>query len=155
MLRPQMPTPLANSQVIDARNSASSARLRISAINHGIRAGIRSGTRATSLVISRRDSSSGSGPYLLAIALLLGDAGEIGRALPRPLFRKQRIVALARTLLRDVAVLVREVPKADRLGRARLLARGHHLTLANRAVLDVRLHGRGFDALDAVGAFLH
>src|SRR3569833_2952280 len=95
----------------------------MSAISHGTRAGICRGTRAMSLVMSRSDSFSGSGPYLLAIGALFRDAREVGRARSGALFREQCVVALARTLFPNRALLVGEIAEGDRLCGAGLLAR--------------------------------
>src|SRR3569833_986238 len=122
------------------------------AMSHGTRAGMRSGTRATSVVMSRSDSLSGSGPYLLAIGALRVDAGKIGGARARALLCKRRVVALARPLFPGRAFDVGEVAERDRLRRARLLASRLYLTVANAPIVDVGRDGRRFDALDAVGA---
>src|SRR4051794_30886657 len=121
MLRPQIPTPRANRQVIEARKSESSARLRMNAISHAMRAGILSCTRATSRVMSRKDSLSGMVGVLIAIGLFR-DLREIGRARPRALLRQQRIVARALPLACDRALGVGQVSEANRLSRAGLLA---------------------------------
>src|SRR4051794_33236993 len=127
----------------------------MSAISHGTRAGICRGTRAMSVVMSRSDSFSGSGPYLLTIGAFFRDAREVGRTRAGALFREQCVVALARTLFPNCAFLVGEIAEGDRLCGAGLLAGGHGFAVAHRAVLDVGLDRRRFYPLDAVGAFLH
>ena len=69
----------------------------------------------------------------------------------------RRVVAAARPCsLRDPAVRVVQVAEDDRLGRARRLAGGHDLAVADRPALAFSASMRaGADALHAVGALLH
>src|SRR4029453_19218361 len=55
----------------------------------------------------------------------------------------------------DVAVLVVDVTEGDRARRARGLASGHDLAVADPAILALGGDAREADPLHAIGAFLH
>src|SRR5512145_1717429 len=56
---------------------------------------------------------------------------------------------------RDPRAAVIEIAEHDRVGRARLLARGDDVAVTHRAILEPRLILRATDALYAERAFLH
>src|SRR5215510_10978629 len=55
----------------------------------------------------------------------------------------------------DPAVRVVEIAEDDCPGRARRLAGGDHIAVADAAILLLRLDARGVDALHTIGAFFH
>src|SRR5205823_3594957 len=61
----------------------------------------------------------------------------------------------APTPFRHLGLWIVQIAENDRPGRTRGLARGHHFAVADIPVLLVGGRARAFDALDAIGAFLH
>ena len=80
---------------------------------------------------------------------------QVAGARARVELLEQPVVERAGLQLRHAAVRVVDVAEHDRVGRARRLARRHHLAVANLAIVELGRHARVVDALHAVGALLH
>src|SRR5690606_8369939 len=85
----------------------------------------------------------------------VADPHQICRAGHRVHLFQQHIVAPAGAGLGHRILLVSLVAKDDRLGRARLLARGHDFAIVDLAAILLGVDSGFIDALDAVGALLH
>src|SRR3954471_1600274 len=100
------------------------------------------------------------GPGLLAepdrqIGARIPDLREVHRARPRAELVEHRVVAVLAAPLHVERLVMVEPPELDRPGRARLLARRHHLAGADVAPLLARGDVGGADPLHAVRALLH
>src|SRR2546425_2601079 len=87
--------------------------------------------------------------------LLRHDASEIRDRRPGVQAGEHVIAARVTRQLVDARVAVVEIAEDDRFGRARLLAGGHDVAIADVAILESRLILRATDALHAERALFH
>ena len=97
----------------------------------------------------------GLAAHRLSVLAGLFDAGEIGCARLRVQGAEERIVARALLEPAHRAVGIVHVAEDDGFRRAGLLARRHHLAVAQWPILDARIGPGRADPLDAIGAFFH
>src|SRR5579862_802090 len=92
---------------------------------------------------------------LFQFRIRIQDFRDITSSRTRVLVGNHLVSALLRVELRHAAVRIGQVAEDDGRGRARLLACGHDLAIANRPVFLVGFDLGGRDALYAVAALLH
>src|SRR5947199_3393245 len=167
-LTPQIPTPFStrwvsatNSSIIRANETAKPANQP-----HGVRR-----WRTMLLIFSVTEAKSWPGPISSPVTgggvaslarsatghLGVGVAhrGQVGRARTRVQLREEDVVAGLGLEPGHPALGVVDVSEDDRLARARLLASGLDLAVADRPPLVAGVDAHPLDALDAVRAFLH